>query len=131
MLRSTYLLFLVACGVVLAACGGSSDPDQAAAPGASATSAAASTPGTGYGPVVAASELVVGRNRFVLGIIDNATGQPLPDATVHFRFFTLQGNQGSLKSETDATFIAPARDAGIEGIIEHRHADGSDRKSVV
>lgn len=123
--RPTHLLFLVALGLVLAACGGSSDSNEAAAPTAPATGAAAAAPTTGYGPVVAASELVVGENRFVLGIIDNATGQPLPDATVHFRFFTLQGNQGTLKSEADARFIAPARDAGVSGIVEHRHADGS------
>ncbi|MGE0539056.1 MAG: hypothetical protein AB7R89_02635 [Dehalococcoidia bacterium] len=125
MLRSTLVLTLVACGMVLAACGGSSDSDQAAAPLPTATSDAAQSPTTGYGPVVAASELVVGENRFVLGIIDNATGQPVPDAKVHLRFFTLQGDQGTLKSEADATFIAPARDAGVTGIIEHRHADGS------
>jgi hypothetical protein len=125
MLRKTLLLILFAGGMVLAACGGSSDSDQAAAPLPTATSDAGQSPTTGYGPVVAASELVVGDNRFSLGIIDNATGQPVPDAKVHLRFFTLQGNQGTLKSEADAAFIAPARDAGVSGIIEHRHADGS------
>jgi hypothetical protein len=76
--------------------------------------------------VIATSELAVGRNRFLLGIIDNATGQPVPDAQVRLRFFTLQGNQGTLKTEAEARFIAPARDAGVSGVIQHRHADGTD-----
>jgi hypothetical protein len=122
--RPAYVLFLVAFGMVLAACGGSGGSGQTAAPAASTGSPAADQR-AGFGAVVAASELAVGENRFSLGIIDNATGQPLPDADVHLRFFTLQGNQGTLKSESEARFIAPARDAGVTGIIEHRHPDGT------
>jgi len=130
MARPRQLFFtpaLLAAGIVLAACGGSeksasSAATATAAPRAAATQASAQQP---FAPVVAASELVVGENRFSLGIIEQSKGQPLPDAQVHFRFFTLQGNQGTLRAEADARFIAPARDAGIGGVIEHKHADGS------
>ena len=120
------LILTAGVGIILAACGGSSESkEEAAVTTTAATAARAAEQKTGFAPVVAASELAVGQNRFLLGIIDQATGQPVPDATVHFRFFTLQGNQGTLRSEADARFIAPARDAGIAGVIQHRHADGS------
>jgi hypothetical protein len=131
-MRSVALGALV---LLLASSLGCGTDDKEAAPsgqpssGAQRTAASAtqaSQPRTGFGGVVAASELVVGENRFVFGIIDNATGQPVPDAQVRFRFFTVQGNQGTLKSEADGTFIAPARDAGVAGIIQHKHADGTD-----
>src|SRR5215213_3727966 len=126
MRRSTHLLFLVVCAVAVAACGESDDTSSNTAAPTAPTAASASEPArTGYGPVVAASELAVGDNRFLLGIVDNASGQPVPDAAVHLRFFKLEGNQGTLKSEADPVFIAPARDAGVTGIIDHRHADGS------
>jgi len=126
MLRATQLLFLAAIGVALVACGGDSDESpQTSATTATTEGGGTQAPKTGFGPVVASSELVVGENRFLLGIVDNTTGQPVPDATVHLRFFTLQGNQGTLRFESDPLFIAPARDAGVSGIIEHKHLDGS------
>jgi hypothetical protein len=119
------MLVLVALGAILASCGGSSDSNQVAAPMAQSTATQAAAPKSPFGGVVAVSELVVGENRFSLGIIDNASGQPVPDAQVHFRFFTVQGNQGTPKSEAEGRFIAPARDAGVSGIIEHKHPDGT------
>ena len=83
------------------------------------------TPAPAFQVVPANAELLVGRNRFVLGVLDGRTGAPLPDAKVHFRFFELQGDQGTLRSEADATFRAPARDAGLATAVAHRHADGS------
>ncbi len=41
---------------------------------------------------VASSELVVGPNRFVLGLLDS-TGTPIADATAHLTFFDLAGGQ--------------------------------------
>lgn len=120
--RSLSLLALAA-AVLIAACG--SDEDKGTSAPAATTPAAADTKAP-FAPVVATSELAVGPNRFSLGIIEQAKGTPLPDAQVRFRFFTLQGNQGTLRSEADARFIAPARDAGIAGVIEHRHPDGSN-----
>jgi hypothetical protein len=118
-------LLLALAGIIIAACGGSSDKQASGADGASATGTTAAKADQPFGPVVASSELVVGSNRFALGIIDNATGNPLPDAAVHFRFFTLQGNQGTLRSEADGTFVAPGRDAGLAATIPHRHPDGT------
>ena len=119
-----------ALGLGLGACSsdsGPSDPPAAApatsAPGTPNRAGASAQP---FAPVVASSELAVGENRFALGIIDNGTGNPLPDAQVHFRFFTVQGTQGTLRFEADPRFVAPARDAGIAGMIQHRHADGTN-----
>lgn len=123
--RSVSTALAVGLGALLVACGGSSDSKPAASSPTAGAATAAAQQRTGFAPVVASSELVVGENRFLLGIIDNGTGQPAPDARVHLRFFTLQGNQATFKSESDATFIAPARDAGVAGITQHRHADGS------
>src|SRR5215207_1858331 len=114
--RSIPALFMVVLGAVLASCGGSSDtsesnPAEAPTGQTAATQAPQARPG--FGGVIAVSELVVGDNRFSLGIIDNASGQPVPDAQVRFRFFTVQGSQGTLKSEAEGRFIAPARDAGV------------------
>jgi hypothetical protein len=77
-----------------------------------------------FAPTIAVSELAVGDNRFALGIVDQQSNRPVADARVTLRFYTLQGNQGTLRSESEARFIAPARDAGLAGVIEHRHADG-------
>lgn len=98
----------------------------------SGNQAKAATPvATQFAPVVAASELVVGQNRFALGIIDQKTGQPVPDAATRFRFLKMESaNQATPKSEADAKFIAPARDAGISGVVLHQHADGSAHPHV-
>lgn len=106
----------LAASLVAGACGG---PDKEST-GANATTAkngatqAATTAQTpDFSPVVAMSEPLVGKNRFALGILDGRTGAPLPDAKVKFRFFELQGNQGTFRFDADATFRAPARDAGL------------------
>jgi hypothetical protein len=95
--RAALLLGVLACALVVAACasdasssGGkraSTSPDMAK-PAATAAGSPDSSARPPFAPVVAASELVVGKNRFSLGIIEQETGQPLPDAQVHFRFFT-------------------------------------------
>lgn len=123
------LAALVALALSLAACGGSG-ADRAAgagttAPGRAAATVAASTPTSPFSAVVAASELVVGHNRFALGVLDRASNTPVPDAAVHFRFFLLQGNQALPKFEADAVFRAPARDAGLAPSMQHRHPDGT------
>ncbi len=121
--------------VLITACGSrGSDSASRQAPaataspasGASASPAATGASASPFAPVVASSDLAVGHNRFSLGITDQKTNQPLPDARVHFRFFTLKGDQGTLRSEADARFVAPARDAGVTGIIQHRHPDGAN-----
>lgn len=107
--------------------GGKTGTSSSASPaaGQGGSPAAGQANANPFSPVVASSELVVGQNRFALGILDNGTRLPLPDAQVRFRFFTLVGNQGTLRSEADARFVAPARDADIPQVQQHRHPDGS------
>jgi hypothetical protein len=83
-----------------------------------------------FAPEVVSSELVVGANRFVLGLVDGATNKPLADAKAHFRFFTLQGNQGTLRFEADARFIAPAREAGLPETVTVTLPNGQKRVQV-
>lgn len=53
--------------------------------------------------VMATSELVVGRNRFAVGIIDE-TNKPIVDAKVTFGFYQLAGTEGTKRAEAPATF---------------------------
>src|SRR2546427_9770336 len=60
--------------------------------------------------VVAASELVVGKQQRVpIGITDHNT--PVNDATVHVRSFVLNGSAGTFKGESDAPF----KGEGLQG----------------
>lgn len=133
--RFASLLGILVLAAVAACSSGGSDDSGSGAGGAGQASTSAGIAGSPtaagqasanpFAPVIASSELIVGQNRFALGILDNATRRPLPDAQVHFRFFTLVGNQGTLRSEADARFVAPARDADIPQVQQHRHPDGS------
>ena len=53
--------------------------------------------------MLATSELVVGRNRFALGLIGE-DNKPILDAQVHLDFFELSGDQGTKRAEAAATF---------------------------
>jgi len=86
----------VALGLVLAGCG----------------TPAASNPSTGaqLQAEVVATELVVGPpQRIPIGILDHNT--PVGDATVHVRSFTLKGNTGTYKGDSDAPF----KGEGLQG----------------
>jgi hypothetical protein len=76
------------------------------------------------GLVPVTSEYVLGENRFAFGLLSPETGAPIVDATVHLRFYEL-GDGEALRFEADAISRVPARDAGIQEQVEHRHADGS------
>jgi hypothetical protein len=89
---------------VLEAC--QSSPMPAAAPTATnplikpkATSGAELT------PVLASSELALGRNRFAVGLID-PQNQPITSGQVHLEFFKLNGQAAEKRSEADAVFRA-------------------------
>jgi len=58
---------------------------------------------TGPTLVLATAELVVGPNRFAVGIIDEAN-KPMVDASVRFSFFQLAGQEGIKRAEAPATF---------------------------
>ena len=91
-----------ALALLLAACG------SPAASGASATSPSASS--STLQAVVAASELVVGKQQRVpIGITDHNT--PVSDATVHVRSFILSGTTGTFRGEADAPF----KGEGLQG----------------
>src|SRR5687767_487849 len=58
---------------------------------------------TGPTLIQATSELVVGPNRFAVGIVDEAN-RPIVDARVTFGFFQLVGQEGTKRAEAPATF---------------------------
>ncbi|MGE3910297.1 MAG: hypothetical protein AB7K36_13140 [Chloroflexota bacterium] len=75
----------------------------AAAQPAPAPTPAAKPKPAGPTLVMATSELVVGKNRFAVGIIDE-TNTPMVGAQVTFGFFQLAGAEGTKRAETPATF---------------------------
>jgi hypothetical protein len=74
-----------------------------ATPAASQSTSTAETRRTGPTLVLATSELVVGPNRFAVGIIDEAN-RPIVDARVTFGFFQVSGQEATKRAEAPATF---------------------------
>ncbi len=99
---------VVALAIVAAACGGSSDDDRIILTPLSAE----------IQPVVVSSDLAVGANRMVLGLLDQDGGQVL-GADLHLRFFLFEGSEGSLKFELDAESLR------ITKTYTHTHDDGT------
>ena len=58
---------------------------------------------TGPTLILATSELVVGPNRFAVGMVDEAN-RPIVDARVTFGFFQVDGQQATKRAEAPATF---------------------------
>ena len=76
-------------------------------------------------PELVSTELVTGKNRFAFALID-ADGLLIIDADVHMVFYRLlEDGTEEKRFELDALSSVPARDAGIEEIIEHVHTDGT------
>jgi hypothetical protein len=91
----------LAAALLLAACGSTATEQPAANPSSS---------GASLQVVVAASELVVGKQQRVpIGITDHNT--PVSDATVHVRSFILKGTTGTFKGESEAPF----KGQGLQG----------------
>jgi hypothetical protein len=80
----------------------------------------------GITPIIANSELVVGRNRFAVGVIGQ-DGKPVVDAKVRFAFYNLNGSKEKMTQEMDAVSRVPARDAALPVIETVRLPDGSTR----
>ena len=57
--------------------------------------------GPSFDPVLANSELVVGRNRFALGLIGEGN-RPITDARVQLGFYQIEGQQGTKVAEAEA-----------------------------
>ena len=98
--------FLAALAVIAAACsGGSGDGGDSDAI-------------TEVTPVIVNSELAVGDNRFMIGLI-SLENEEIVGAAVAFRFFKLDGDQKELREEAQATPIA------LEKTYTHTHEDGT------
>jgi hypothetical protein len=98
--------------LVLSACGGSGD--------IAAQRSTAEDPGSGrYLPKIVSSDLAIGENRFVVGIVDQEESSPVSDAQIRFRFFTLNGDQATFKSEVYATTLQLTKS------YTHTHDDGT------
>jgi len=104
------LVILAALALIAAACSGSGDGG-----------AGASEPVTEVTAVVASSELAVGENRFVVGLLDQ-NAEEVIGAEVAFRFFKLDGDQETPKGEAEATALT------VERSYTHTHADGKVEK---
>jgi hypothetical protein len=68
--------------------------------------------------VVVSSELAVGENRFIVGLLDQDT-QEITDADVSFSFYKLDGEDQTAKGEAKATALT------VEKSYTHTHADGT------
>ncbi len=97
--RARSIPLLLGSALLLAACGAGTNAGTTTP---SATTAALQAQ-------IVASELLVGSQRFPVGILDQNT--PVNDATVHVRAFLVNGTTAQLKSESDAPF----RGAQLEG----------------
>lgn len=102
--------------MALAACGGS---DPVTGPTLQPTATAGQGTAGAYSGLVAATEFVAGVNRFPFGLV-SVDGDFLEDAAVNVRFFLVEGETATLKTE------AVARWRTIPDEFTHVHEDGSD-----
>lgn len=118
-IRRRYLLILailsVAMALTLAACGGGGEKS---APQPVVTPTATPTPA--IEPIIVASDLAVGPNRFVVGIADQRSNALVIDAKLHLRIFKLETQAGTaaLKVEVDARALT------VQRSYVHTHEDG-------
>ncbi len=116
-IRSLTNLRAIAVGLVLGAFALSACSGDGSAPD---TGDPVQTTGTDrFLPQIVTSDLAVGTNRFMVGLIDQEVNSPVSNAQLHFRFFKLNGNEASLKSEIDATTLQLAKS------YTHTHEDGA------
>ena len=98
------MLLVLALALLLSACG------QTAPGGAGANAGAAAAPTAAQAsltPILAASELVVGRNRLPLGVVKSGTPVNDPNLKLHLRFFYLdapEAEQTKVRAEADAVY---------------------------
>ena len=88
-----------------------------AAAGCGTDDGAPAVGGKAYSGLIAASEFVVGENRFPFGLVARDGGF-LEDARVRVRFFSLEDGTPELLAEEAAEWRT------IEGVTPHRHPDG-------
>src|SRR3990170_8442186 len=104
-MRIAIALAALAAAVALAAaaCGGGEEEQ---------TSQETATPSGALTAVVISSDISLGRNRFLLGLIED--NQPVTDADVQLGFLKLDGDQGELRFETDATTMKMTRGITVD-----------------
>ncbi len=78
-------------------------PSAAGSTAATGTPAQAAQPAGAFTPLITNSELVVGKNRITLALLD-PQNQPITDAAVNLEFFQLSGNQATKQGEAKAQF---------------------------
>jgi hypothetical protein len=127
---SRLLAVALAATLLLAACNDSGDdsntddPSPSSSPGASGSvarcdSEVVHTPiEDPVLPVIISMDLAVGENRFVLGLIDQASQQPLTDAEVHLQFLCFDTEEGTPAFEVDLEPVTLTKN------YTHTHADG-------
>lgn len=129
------LMFLVFVSLVLAACAGNpgsqtssgfSTPlpnrleSHKAEQGDERAPTTQANPAAQMQVVLVPSELVIGPNRFAVGLFD-ATGRMIQDATVHFQYFDLSNpNAPRLESEADAVRLQTSE--GLTTIFAHERS---------
>ena len=98
------VLLVLALALLLSACGQTVPGSAGSSPGTAAAPTAAQASLT---PILAASELVVGRNRVPLGVVKSGTPVNDPNLKLHLRFFYLdapEAEQTKVRSEADAVY---------------------------
>ena len=103
-------LLLTLAALLAGACGGSGD--------SSGDKLVLTPVSSQYLPIVISSDLAIGPNRFSLGLIDQKENAPVFGAQLHLRFFLMNGQQATLKSEADPTPLT------ITKTYAHTHQDG-------
>jgi hypothetical protein len=112
----------------LAACGGGGDDTESptSAPSASGGASAACNQqvvnrqiASEIIPIVVSSDLAVGEERFVVGLIDDATGQPLTGADISLTFYCYDNPDGTEKFTADPEAIT------LTKTYTHTHEDGT------
>lgn len=112
--RRLILVFVTAALALLAASCASAD--KSAAPGGPTAARVGESPQ--YSAFIAATEFVVGDNRFPFALL-SVDGNPLEKAQVLVGFYSLE------KQPPEFRFQAPATFWEVKGVTPHRHADGA------
>ncbi len=108
--RGAIAVAFLVIAIVLSACSSSGNGDGE--PGSADT-----PPAVGFAPQIVSSDLAVGDNRFILGLIDEVENSPVSDAQLHVRFFKLNGDEATLKSQGHAQIPRRRRDAAGDQVV--------------
>ncbi|MEO6197708.1 MAG: hypothetical protein ABIP58_06320 [Dehalococcoidia bacterium] len=119
-------LLIIGTALLLAACSSGSGDEDAITPAPSASGAGANCSAEVVHepiedevlPLVISSDLALGENRFVIGLIDQGTQQALTGADVHLQFLCFDTEEGTPAFEADPDAITLTKN------YTHTHEDG-------